>query len=103
MKVVPVSEANTLPWRDCNVLFRGLFFGDRAQLSAIQRASLAELTAQQWDIAREQMGLNQWPNTKMIDRYGLTANEYADCRAAGMLLNVPPDLAMTRRLVGLDS
>jgi len=75
--------------RDADMLFRGLFFGDRERLRDAQRNALSEVGRGGWDDLRESMLLRV--DYRKLRRFGFTDEESGQVEFLRSLLWTPPD------------
>lgn len=75
---------------NANILFRGLFFGDRARLRLMQNNVLDSTTPDEWDRIRRQIIEENVRNLDKAKRYGFSEAEMGRVAQAKTILFTPP-------------
>jgi len=101
LKCVIIGEEGEL-LTDENVLFCGIFLGDRGKLKEIQKRAIQRMTPERWDNIREEIMMEETNLEKLGERFKIPEEEMERLRLATIILRVPPSYNETKKLLGLS-
>lgn len=69
------ADISSQPLERLEIVFSGIFIGDRARLREIQKRIIKSISPEKWDLIRDIYNLNQIDSDKMKERFGLSWEE----------------------------
>jgi HEAT repeat protein len=96
-----IAEGGEEILTDEEVLFCGIFFGDRGKLKEIQKRAIQRMKSKRWDNIRKKIMREETDLEKLCERLKIPEEEMERLILATILLRVPPSYNEVKKLLGL--